>query len=234
MNHQVLAREMSAYSILYVEDDSRIRNYIGEFLSRYCKEIYSCESAEEGQILYDKHKPDIMIMDINLPGMSGIDFAELIRKNDKSTRIIITTAYTDAKFMTRAIELDLCRYLVKPVTSDDFFDALQKSLSALQKRDIIPLGDNKVYNKKLTALVDEDEVIPLRKKEVEILEFFIKNQGEVIRYDMLKTMVWNNGEVMSRDALRSQIRNIRKKIGNDCLQNIIDVGYMLKVSNDTQ
>ena len=224
MNHKAFAQKMSSYSILYVEDDSNVRRHIREFLLRYCPNVYSCDSSEEGLVLYKKYKPDILLLDINLPGMSGIDFATEVRKSDKQTRIIISTAYTNPEFTLRAVELRLCRYLVKPVTNDELISAFEKALNELRAKSHFELGEGYIYDRKTTSIIKEDSTILLRKKESEILEFFIEHEGEVLRYDMLENAIWSSG-VMTRDAIRSQIRNIRKKIVVECLKNITGVGY---------
>ena len=228
MNHQAFAKKMKSYTVLYVEDDAEIRHYISQFLQRYCHKVYACESSEEGMALYQKHQPDILLLDINLPGMSGIDFATKVRVHDKKTRILISTAYTDKAFMLRAIELQLTRYLVKPMTSEELFHAFEKCLDELEEK--IDLGEGYMYHKANSAVVKGDMVIPLRKKEADILEFFIQHEGEVVRYVVLEDAIWVD-EVMSRDAIRSQIRNIRKKIGINLFENISGVGYKLRKKN---
>lgn len=224
MNHRAFANRMNVYTILYVEDDLHIRQHITEFLSRYCKNVYACESSEEGLEIYKKYQPDILLLDINLPKMNGIEFATLIRKNDKKTRILISTAYTNQEFMVKAIELELTRYLVKPVTNEDFFMAFEKCLTELRESNITHLNNKCSYNKKTTSITKDNQTTLLRKKESEILEFFIEREGEVVRYNILENDIWSD-TIMTRDAIRSQIRNIRKKIGGKCFENITGVGY---------
>jgi len=224
MDHRALANRLSNYTILYVEDDNDLRDQITEFLSRYCNNIYECQSSEEGLDLYHKHNPDILLLDINLPGISGIDFAAQVREQDTETRILILTAYTSTELMQRAVELDLSRYLVKPATNEELFSAFDKCLTALEADEIIDLGHGYIYNKKLTSIISNNTSVLLRKKEADILEYFIEHAGEVVRYDMLENSIWIEG-VMSRDAIRSQVRNLRQKIDRNFLNNIVGVGY---------
>lgn len=214
---------MQSYTILYVEDDTEVREHLREFLSRYCKEVYACDSSEEGLKIYHQKRPDILLLDINLPGMNGIEMAAEIRKKDKKSRILISTAYTNKEFMLQAIELELTRYLVKPVTSEELFAAFGKCLNELNTEEVL-LGEGYIYDKRLAAIVKEDVKNILRKKEVALLEFFIAHEGEVIRYEILEDSIWG-GEMMTRDAIRSQIRNLRKKVEIDLFDNISGVGY---------
>lgn len=228
MNHQAFAKKMNNYRILYVEDDPNVRRHITEFLNRYSPKVYTCDSSEEGLEIYKEHQPDILMLDINLPGMSGIDFATKIRKDDKKTRILISTAYTNPEFMLKAIELELTRYLVKPVTSEELIEAFEKCIYELEDKSSVELGDGYIYSKKTTSIIKDGETTLLRRKESEILEFFIEREGEVVRYDILENDIWSDG-VMTRDAIRSQIRNIRKKIGFNCFKNITGIGYKFEV-----
>ena len=163
---------MHTYSILYVEDDNEIRHYITSFLERYCKVVYACDSAETGLELYKKYTPDILLLDINLSGMSGIELATQIRKNASKTRILISTAYTDKNFMLQAIELKLTRYLVKPMTNDDLVTALEKCWAELETQNNVVLAKECIYNRDLALLIYKEKPIKLRHKEIALLELF--------------------------------------------------------------
>ena len=224
MDHKAFAQKMRPYTILYVEDDLEVRVHIVEFLQRYVKEVYACSSSEEGLTLYAKYQPDILLLDINLGGMSGIEMASIIRQNDEKVRILISTAYTNKEFMLQAIELSLTRYLVKPVTSEELVKALEKCWLELEDEASVELGDGYYYNRNLAAIVKEKEQTALRYKEVELLEYFLRHEGYTLRYEQLEEGVWEN-EVMTRDAIRSQIRNLRKKLEVDVIENISGLGY---------
>ena len=224
MNHKAFANKMYAYTILYVEDDIIVREYISEFLRRYFKNVYDTNSAEKGLALYKKHQPQILLLDINLGGMSGVELATIIRKKDKKTRILISTAYTNKEFMLEAIELDLTRYLVKPMTSEDLVKALEKCWQELEGSRLVELGEGHFYNPEKAVISYNDSQIALRHKEVEILEFFLEHEGELVQYSLLEEKIWSE-EVMTRDAIRSQIRNLRKKLKIDLIKNVSGLGY---------
>jgi DNA-binding response OmpR family regulator len=224
MNHKDFAHKMHNYSIVYVEDDDEIRHYITSFLERYCREVYACDSAESGLELYEKYAPDILLLDINLGGISGVEMASKIRKTDTKTRILISTAYTNKNFMLQAIELGLTRYLVKPMTNEDLVTALEKCWRELERQNNVELGENYSYNRDLAHIIYKNQHIVLRHKEVELLELFITHEGEVLRYDFLEQSIWQD-EPMTRDAIRSQIRNLRKKLTINVLENVSGLGY---------
>ena len=224
MNHKTFAKKMCRYTILYVEDDLEVRGHIVEFLQRYFKKVYACSSSEEGLTLYHNVQPDILLLDINLGGMSGIELAMVIRQQDEKVRILISTAYTNKEFMLQAIELSLSRYLVKPVTSEELVKALEKCYDELEDEAVVELGEGYVYNRNLAVVLKENEQIVLRHKEVELLEYFLRHEGYTLRYEQLEEGVWAN-EVMTRDAIRSQIRNLRKKLTVEVIENVSGLGY---------
>jgi DNA-binding response OmpR family regulator len=230
MNHKAFANKMNAYTILYVEDDIAVQEYISEFLRRYCKTVYAVNSAEEGLKLYKKYQPHILLLDINLGGMSGVELAKVVRQEDKKTRILISTAYTNKEFMLEAIELDLTRYLVKPMTSEDLVKALEKCWQELEGSILIELGEACFYSREKAILIHNGVQTRLRHKEVEILEFFLAHEEKLIRYDLLEKKLWSE-EVMTRDAIRSQIRNLRKKLKINLIKNISGLGYKFERNN---
>ena len=237
MNKTELITRMNQSTILYVEDELDIRNYIVEFLQRYFKTIYEASSSEEGYLLYEKYQPDIMLLDINLPGQNGIDFASRIRREDNNTRIIMTTAYTNKEFMLKAIELNLTRYLVKPVIGKDLLEAIEKAFQEISNKaglkPEVDLGEGFVYNIFEKQITHHGEIIQLRKKEVDLLEFFIQKKNHIVTYNMLETQIWHN-DVMTQDAIRSQIRNLRKKTYSKILKNISGIGYKLYTNQDNE
>ncbi|CAA6810263.1 MAG: DNA-binding response regulator [uncultured Sulfurovum sp.] len=221
---------MSVYTLLYVEDDLAVRKQITEFLKRYYKEVYEASSAEEGLELYKRQKPHILLLDIHLGGMSGIELATLVRQKDKKTRILISTAYTNQEFMLEAIELDITRYLIKPMTSEELVKALEKCWQELDANTLVKLADGCFYNREKALLTHHQSPITLRHKEVEILEYFLAHEGKLVRYEMLEESIWEK-DVMTRDAIRSQIRNIRKKLQLNLFKNVSGLGYKFTRQN---
>ncbi len=223
-------QEIAASTIVYIEDDKNVREYIMEFLKRYCKNVHEAGSAEDGLELYNRVNPEIMIVDINLPGISGLELISKIRQNDKDTRILVSTAYTNKEFMVEAIELALTRYLVKPITSKDLLGALKKCLSEYSEISSglsnIDLGENCYYNYRTKSFIKDGEELDLRRKERQILEFFIEKNDEIISYETLESEIWQD-DIMTENSIRSQIRNIRKRTHPNILKNVSGIGYKL-------
>ena len=101
--------------ILYVEDEDGVRRGFAKAISRYAKEIYEAKNGEEGLSLYKEHLPDIVITDIKMPKMNGIDMSKAIKKINPKQSIIVTTAHSESEFLLEAIKLQLSGYILKPV-----------------------------------------------------------------------------------------------------------------------
>ena len=101
--------------ILFVEDEPEIRFELKRFLHRYSREVFIASNGEEGLDLFKKHMPDIVITDIKMPKMNGIDMAKKIKKLSPNQTIIFTTAHSDNSYFLEAIEMQVDGYILKPV-----------------------------------------------------------------------------------------------------------------------
>jgi len=230
MEIQSFSRKMQGLKVVYVEDDPGIRGYITEYISRYGAEVFEAEDGEVGLGIYQTINPDILILDINVPGKSGLEIAEIVRQNDHYTRILITTAYTDQEFMLKAVELRLTRYLVKPVTAQELRDALELCITQLEElspqRFRIDLGGGYVFDSHERCLFLEGEAVQMRRKEIGLLELLIQNHGNVVTYESIENTLWYD-QPMTLDALRGQVKNLRKKLERSMIENVSGIGYRL-------
>jgi diguanylate cyclase (GGDEF)-like protein len=102
-------------TILYVEDEKGIRDETSKTLTRYAKELYVAKDGQEGLSLYKELSPDIVITDIKMPKMNGIEMSKAIKEINSEQAIIITTAHSESTYFMEAIELQLSGYILKPV-----------------------------------------------------------------------------------------------------------------------
>jgi len=122
-------------SILYVEDENNVREMLGHFISRFCKNIYIAQDGEEGLELFKKHHIDIVISDIKMPKMNGIDMVGQIKKINPKQLVVFTTAHIDSEYLFKAIELQVDGYISKPVDLDKLKVQIDKCLIELAAAD---------------------------------------------------------------------------------------------------
>ncbi|KJU82844.1 multi-sensor signal transduction histidine kinase [Candidatus Magnetobacterium bavaricum] len=124
-------------SILYVEDDEEINGQLSVFLRRRVKMLFSASNAQEGLELFSIHTPDIVITDINMPYMDGIQMVRQIKKIRQDTKIIVTTAFNDEEYFIRAIDAKVDSFIKKPIDLYKLIEAIAKNaIDAIHKREL--------------------------------------------------------------------------------------------------
>ncbi|MFA6740570.1 MAG: response regulator [Arcobacteraceae bacterium] len=216
--------------ILYVEDDEIARENGIEYLENFFEQIYEASDAIKALQLYEKYQPDIIITDIQMPKLNGLEFIKRIRQKDKKTQIIIITAFCDKDYLLKAIELGLVKYLVKPVREKEFEEALFLCVNSLQNNEsnIVKLENNSYFDIFNKNLVINEEIIKLRTKEILFLELLIKNKNRYVSYEEIENYVWNDS-VMTKDALKTLVKNIKNKIPKNLILNLTNSGYKIDV-----
>ena len=222
-------KQLKNLSILYVEDETFIRQNAIEFLSRYCDNVFEAEDGVEGFQIYEEEKPDIIISDIKMPKLNGLELATKIRKEDKVTPIIMLTAHTQTDYLLRAVELQLIKYLVKPLVLSELKEALLMAIEILSGDSaLITLNSRSYYDRFNQTLFVDKKLIRLTYKELLFFDFLLKYKERVVSYEEIEKIIWAY-DVMSKDAIRSLVRSVRRKIGIDFIDNISGMGYRFMV-----
>ena len=129
-------------SILYVEDEENVRAMLARFLKRFCDELYVAQNGEEGLELYKEHYPDIVISDIKMPKMNGLEMVRKIKEITPSQLVLLLTAHSDSEYLFDAINLNVDGYVLKPIDLDIVYDKItqlvriienQKAMEALKE-----------------------------------------------------------------------------------------------------
>lgn len=117
--------ESLAVSVLYVEDEPLTRAVFARILERKVSDLYQAENGEEGLELFKIHRPDIVISDVRMPVMDGIEMSRRIKSLEGNSKIIITTAHSDASVLLNSIDAGIDKYIIKPVDVEILFSALE-------------------------------------------------------------------------------------------------------------
>lgn len=221
------------HTILYIEDDEGVRTINSRFLNRMFNELYEAKDGEEGYELYKKYHPDIILTDIKMPKLDGISLAKKIREKDKTTKIIISSAFSEKSYLMDAIELNLEKYIIKPLTSRNLMPALTKAVEGIEKqKDFkIILDDNFYFDNNTSLFYSENKVLDLTKKELLFLKLLTLNKDRVVSYEEIEQNIWED-EYMSLNSLRTTIGFLRKKIPFNCIKNISNMGYKLNLEKN--
>ena len=218
------------YKILFVEDDQVIRENYVTYLKMFFSEVFEAEDGEKAYELYKLKKPDIMIIDINIPKLNGLDLLERIRENDYSTKAIMLTAHSDKSFLLKAVGLKLTRYLVKPVSRKDLKEALKLTIDEVLKFNVITvqkidLPDDYSWDFQLKELKYHNVIVELTNKEKIFLELLFSHKNRVFTYDEISDYVWGYDDSIPLNGLKNIVKRLRKKLPEDTILNIFNEGY---------
>ena len=217
-------------SVLYVEDDPIARENGIEYLENFFSIIYEATNAIEALSLYKENKPHIIVTDIEMPKLNGLEFVKKIREQDSTTQIIITTAYSEKEYLFKAIELQLVKYLVKPIREKDFEEALNICIENINKKDsnIVKLSPTITFDTYNQTLIENNEIVKLRTRELELLTLLVRNKQRYVTYTEIEHNIWYDS-VMTKDALKTLIKNLKNKLPKDSISNLSGTGYKIEL-----
>jgi len=235
MNHKELSFSLKNMSILYVEDDEETSQIMYSTLSLLSNNIHLAKNGMDALNLYHISKPQLIISDIEMPQMTGIELIKEIRKVNSKIPIILLSAHTDAKYLLPAANLNIQSYLVKPIQSEKLREALYHIITLLDENNnlYINLSDSLKYNKTNLEITSQDnQNIKLNLKEKKLIDLLILNQNKIVTYSEIENSVWDDyDEVMTSMALRTIIKNLRKKISSEFIENISGQGYRVVINS---
>lgn len=228
MNLQPSLDHFKTLQALYVEDDPVIRENIGASLGYYFDNVITAASYDEALNIYRNETIDMFFIDIEMPGKSGIDLVEVIRRDNKKTPIVMVTAYSDTQYLLKLIPLNIQHYLIKPVTLERLKESLYASLDYFDTDVLeLTLKEGVNYAPKDGVIRFDDKEIHLTARERGLLNLLLKHKNHYVSYDEIENKIWYP-DMMSQSALKSMIYNLRKKFPVDCIKTYSKEGYVLQ------
>ena len=221
-------KKLQSLTILYAEDEEGVRRNIADSLGYYVKEVYQASNGQEALELYEEKKPDIILSDIHMPILNGIEFVKKVRSTNRNIPIVMITAHTDKQYLLQAVELHMEKYIIKPLEMDELFATLEKCVDIININniEILKVDKDYIYDYDKKELSYQNKTVILNKKEISFIERLISNQDKMTTYEELQEYVWCD-DVMTDSALRSLVRNLRKKLPTDIVFNLSGIGYRL-------
>jgi len=214
--------------ILFVEDEDIIRKRTVSSLEYIVGEVVEASNGIEALEKLKSFIPDLIITDLEMPFMNGVELIKKIREKDKNLCLMVLTAHTSEKYLMQLIDMYIEKYIVKPITLEKLIEALENFQNSSVKSKIIkkelPHGYEYDWNQKI--LLHESKLISITKKEILFLELLFKNKYNITSYSELQRVVWQDN-VMTDNALRSLISGLRKKLPKDFIFNLSGMGYKI-------
>jgi DNA-binding response OmpR family regulator len=223
--------------ILVVDDDPEIRSLIVDILLEDGYSVYACPSGEQAVGALRSGPFDLVLADIRMPRMSGIDLLMQMRGMSLDTEVILMTAYASVETAVEALRGEAFDYLIKPFSLREFRQRVQQAMRAPPAR----VSRHAVrYHGELSIDLNArrswrgDEEIKLTRHEFDVLAYLFEHQGCAVSREELLGEVWRctKGDERSFDTVKSCVCRLRKKIGDDAREprhilNVWGVGYQL-------
>ena len=213
--------------ILYADDDEVLRTSTINILKTLFDNVYSAQNGKQAIDIFDNNKNiKIVMLDIKMGNISGIDVAKYIRKIDKNIQIFLVSSYTETKDLIDAVKLNLVDYLEKPFTFRQLLGVFERCLERMEqdKPLLKSVCTNVDYCYFTKQLIVGYQKIQLSKNEILAIELLLEKRGEMISYEFFANAI---GDQISEIALKNIISRLRKKIQNDCIKNVAKLGYLL-------
>ena len=220
------------YRILIVEDEPISL----EMLSKTLKEDFNVLTADNGKKgfeLYKKFNPHIIISDLNMPIMNGIELIQKIRELDQNSKIIITTFKNDVQTLLQATELKLFKYLIKPIDFIALKNIIKESIEELNRfntvaLNLINISPTLIWKTSEFELFSNNQIVKLTPKEKKVLNLLLQKPNQVFTYNEIIYEVWEkNNEIGDRKTLKTMITGLRKKIEDVEINNVYGYGYKI-------
>lgn len=234
----------SNITILYAEDEPDVRRSYTEFFKDYFNNVIVAENGDEAWEKYLINKPSIVVLDILMPGLNGVEVAEKIREHDKETVIIIMTANDTIEWYKKSIELNLRKFIkkggIRLVAFEQIIDEIIKEIESKTLPEVWKIsqdGETPVIEWNLISqkmYKDGVEVI-LSKKLIQIINYFYHNSGRIISYDEIAKELWTEEELEKNkktptdQKIRAFLNTLKVKLGGvDIFRTHYKQGYSIK------
>lgn len=217
--------------ILVVEDDHTIAQAIKEGLEQETFAVDVAFNGEDGYLSASNDEYDLLVLDVMLPGMSGIDIAQKLRADSNHTRILMLTARDQLRDKVRGLNTGADDYMVKPFS----FEELLARVRALLRRphesvgEVLQAGDLSL-NTITSEVKRHGKDIALSQKEYAVLEYLLRNKGKVLSKNNIMTHVWDFDADILPNTVEVFIKYLRDKIdrpfkGPELIQTVRGFGY---------
>ncbi len=221
---------MNKIKILIVEDEPELLERLVKYVSIFCDTIYQATNGYEALEVYERCSPNIILTDINMPKLTGIEFIEEVRKRDEKCQVIILSAHTHTKDFLKIIPFNLISYLVKPIQVKELKISLLKAIDNVSHNREIDLNNGYSWNLDTQSLFYNDTIISLSSYEVAFLDCLVNKLNQSISYEEIHYYIYNFDEY-SQDAIFTIVKRIRKKTKKEFIKSSFKFGYRIESSS---
>ena len=222
-------------NLLFVEDHQELCEHTADILKNFFKSVDTVNDGESALELYQKKSYDIVLTDIRMPKMDGVELTKHLYAIKPSQAVIILSAHDESSYLIPLINLGVSQFIQKPIDYQELLKVLyniaktcQINEQDLSKKDtIINLQGGFTYDQINKMLKKDNEVIYLTKFEILFLDLLGTIQNKIFSNDDIVHFYKQNNENIDPQNIRKLVSKLRKKISQDSIESIYGVGYRL-------
>jgi len=219
--------ELKELTVLFADDDEIFLSSTKKTLEMLFKRVFVANNGGDALSLYKEMHPNIIMLDIRMGSVGGLEVAAEIRKINKHIPIFIISSYTETHELLEACRLNLVDYITKPFSFQTLIHAFSKCIAMLKGEGSLSkiINPTTYYNASSKTLIKEGVPLSLTKNELLVLELLLEQRSKVVTYETLMHRVGNE---ISYSALQNLVLRLRKKLGENSIHNLSKVGYTIK------
>ncbi|MFY7668685.1 MAG: response regulator transcription factor [Crocinitomicaceae bacterium] len=223
-------QNLKGHTILLVDDEPDILEFLSYNIRKEGYKVFTASNGEEAIRLTQQLNPSLIILDVMMPKMDGIETCQVIRKdlNLAQPLIAFLTARAEDYAQIAGFEAGGDDYITKPIRPRLLISKIEALLRRLEKSGGIEVNQGeraiKIDREKFTVEIEGKELL-LPKKEFELLELLASRPGKVYNREQILAIVWGNETVVGERTIDVHIRKLREKLGDDYIRTIKGIGY---------
>lgn len=225
---------MKALKILLVDDDLKNSMLLKRFIEAEGYEVIYANNGNVGLEMYKETRPDLILLDINMPELDGFEMARIIRRNDKRVIIFFLTDRTDKVDRLHGFSLKGNDYIPKPFYPEELIAKINERFESITiNQDVEYKLGNTLFRPNLSSITYEGESHSLSVRQTEILQMLAENIGKPVERDVILEKIWGDASYSNSLALNVQITYIRRLLIDPSLSitSIKKKGYILSVKS---
>ena len=238
LNFKTLEKLSKNFSILYVEDDDVLRDRTKVVFDNLFQQVDTAFDGLNGfkkyQSYYEHHLKyyDIVITDIQMPNLNGIELTKKILLTNKEQKVIVVSAYDDKKYLLDLIHIGVEAFIEKPISSTNVTNVLYDVCKSLNNNKLIELQNNYTYDLSASTLFLKNIKVTLSDNESKLLKLLMENNNQAFNcIEIFNYLYFNEPDKdFSQDSIKSLVKRLRKKVPENFITNTQQVGYSVNLN----
>jgi len=228
-----LLQYSSNLKVLYVEDDENFARETQDVLKKLFSVVDYAKDGQEALEMYKsnfaKNRYDLVITDIYMPKVDGLELTKSIYKIDPNQPIIVISAHDESKYLLEFVNIGIEHFIVKPFDISEISEVLYKVTKKINSNvSIVQLANNYSWDRNSLTLFYKAKEIKLTKKEIMFIKMLIQNGTSITKTEDILNSLWGDKmESITTDVLNPMISRLRKKLPEKLIKSIYGFGYTL-------